>query len=359
MRSLIRPLLGGALLLASSLTARALSPSELWLRQEAQAKIAAGDYAGAEAALKRLIAVRSISSELKPDPPAEEPQATAKEQTFFERLSNAGFVLQRTAGNPGEADPAEFSFLRDFESGVTTYTADFFLSFSPNRVRNPETGRLVHPSYHPFGPKTDLKLEVSAEAKLSSEADATATDALRFRLTGTLDTSSIGGFFDSTYTTFSLKSESDQNFETSRLSAELWFTPTKSSFAIGRYQPQPADRYPILFRWRPYIGVDLGGTVSSGQVAPQSTDQRLMFRTTASLLFPSLAASLHFHEISLFADNYVYYLFDEDVTQDYLTAGANFMFNENVGFKLTLKLGRDAPQFAEEKTLGGALSVKF
>ena len=339
--------------------AQTSNADELSLRKQAEEKISLGDYEGAETILAQLksVGVARVKPPAKPSPsPVPE---KPKEITLFDRMKDAGFVLQRAAGNPGDADPAQFSFLRDFRSDITTYTADFFLSFSPNRIRDSETNRFVQPSYHPFGLATDLKVEASVEAKLTSDVSAVTNDALRFRLSGTFDTSSVGGLFDSTYTTFSFKSESDQKFDFTRLSAEIWFTPTKTDFALGRYQPQPASDYPIQFRWRPYLGVDLGGTVSSPRPVQEMSDQRLIFRTTGSILFPSLAKSLRFYEISLFADNYVYYLIEDGSGHDYVTAGASFLFNENIGFKLTLKLGQDAPQFKYEETLGGALSVKF
>jgi hypothetical protein len=349
-----------ASLLSTSFFCRAESSDslELSLRREAEAKISLGDYSGAEVLLARLKSIKTGPAEPAPalSPPLEPKTKTI---TFFDWMTNSGFVLQRAAGKPGEGDPAEFAFLRDFQSGVTTYTADFFLGYSPNRVRDSETNKLTQPSYHPFGLASDLTIDASVEAKLTSDQTAAASDAWRFRLGGTLDTSSLGGFFDSTYTTVALKSESNQHFDASRLSAEIWFTPTKSSLAIGRYQPQPAPDYPILFRWRPYLGVDLGGTVSSAKALQQMSDQRLMFRATGTVLFPFLAKSLRLHEISLFADNYVYYLVENETGHDYVTAGLNLMFNDNVGFKLTVKVGADAPQFKYEETLGGALSLKF
>jgi hypothetical protein len=84
-----------------------------------------------------------------------------------------------------------------------------------------------------------------------------------------------------------------------------------------------------------------------------------MFRTTATLLFPYLAKDLRLSQVSLFADNYLYYLCESGIAHDYLTIGSNFMFNKNVGFKLTFRVGDDAPQFTYEQTIAGALSMKF
>jgi hypothetical protein len=343
-----------------SLSARAEDPNtaELSLRRQLQERISLGDYAAAETLLHELEAMATVTA--KPagnTSPA--PALKIKETSFFDWMANAGFVLQRAAGNSADADPAEFSFLRNFQSESTTYVADFFLSFSPNRIMDSQTNNPIQSSYHPFGLASDLKTEASVEAKLTSESSSETNDAWRFRLSGTVDTSSIGGLVDSTYTTISFKSESDQHFDSSRLSAEIWFTPTKANLGIGRYQPQPATRYPILFRWRPYIGVDLGGTVAASRSAQNSSDQRVMFRTTATLLFPYLAKDLRLSQVSLFADNYLYYLCESGIAHDYLTIGSNFMFNKNVGFKLTFRVGDDAPQFTYEQTIAGALSMKF
>ena len=291
------------LAVVSILRAETASTNELALRREAEAKISQGDYAGAEAILAQLKSINAggirsthtkapdaeAAAKPAPSPKPEKP----KQISFFDWLNHAGFILQRAAGNPGEGDGAEFAFLRDFQTDITTYTANFFLSFSPNRIRDPETNKLVQPSYHPFGDASDLKIDTSVEAKLTSDATSKADDALRFRLSGTLDTSSIGGLLDSTYTTFSFKSESDQHFEATRLSAEIWFTPTKAAWAIGRYQPQPANQYPILFRWRPYLGADLGGEISSASSTREMSQQRLIFRATGEILFPFLSKSLH------------------------------------------------------------------
>ena len=343
-----------------SLSARAedLHATELSLRRQLQEKISLGDYVGAEALLQQLKRMATVTPRpaAKPSPG---PQLKPKETSFFDWMTSAGFVLQRAVGNSADADPAQFSFLRNFQSKSTTYAADFFLSFSPNRIMDSQTDNLIQSSYHPFGLENDLKVDASIEAKLTSDSSSETNDAWRFRLSGTLDTSSIGGLFDSTYTTISFKSESDQHFDSSRLSTEIWFTPTKPNLAIGRYQPQPATLYPVVFRWRPYIGVDLGGAITPSRSTQNLSNQRVMFRTTATLLFPYLAKDLRLSQLSLFADNYLYYLCESGIARDYLVAGSNLMFNKNVGFTLTFKLGDDAPQFTYEQTIAGALSVKF
>jgi hypothetical protein len=214
----------------------------------------------------------------------------------------------------------------------------------------------------------DLSFRTSVEGKLTSD-ESEAEDAWRFRASLIGDTSQIGPI-DSTYTSVSLKYESDQDFDTQKFIAEMVFTPTIRKLALGKAWP-PAEldpsgrvkRYPpFQFLWRPFLGLDVGHTLDKGQSAEtEETILRFLVRGRAQLLLNLVAQALGLQETSIFLDNTFYHLPLEgrDDTHNFLVAGIEFLVTENVGIGLTYKAGEEAPNFEQIKTFGGTIGIRF
>lgn len=282
-------------------------------------------------------------------------QSQESSKNLFERLHDAGFTLKRALSGPDKGEAAAFSFLSTLGDN-TVFTADFALSWHPTR------GSF---NVGPF----DLSFLTSVEGKLTSD-ESEAEDAWRFRASLIGDTSQIGAI-DSTKTSLSLKYESDQDFDTQKLMAEIVFTPTIRKLALGKaWPPAPTDpssghakQYPpFQFLWRPFLGLDVGHTFDKGQSAEtEETILRLQVRGRAQLLLNLVTQALGLHETSIFVDNTFYYLPLEgrNSTHNFLVAGIEFLVTENVSIGLTYKVGEEAPNFEQIKTFGGTIGIRF
>lgn len=268
----------------------------------------------------------------------------------FASLSKHGFRLQREPGPSSDAKPAEFSFTRTYgDGGGTAYGADFFLGWNPAAL------------------SPGMSLELSAQGKLHTGDEA--KDAWIFRISGENISQPLG--LDGLHTTFSLKEESDRNFDYNRVAGEISLTPTLKRAAIGQYRPI-ADRDPktgmvsedlsqrpaFQFRWRPYVGGDFGTWLGGVPTEENETSARAFARVTADIRLNWLAAVCNLEDAALFVDETACFT-DGVGNHSYLKTGLNLMFSENVGFGLTFKVGEDAPVFAKERLLTGALTVKF
>lgn len=285
--------------------------------------------------------------------------ATAQSQepskNFFIPLQAAGFTLQRALSGPDKGEAAAFSFLSTLGDN-TVFTADFALSWHP-----PRESFKVGPFYVSF--------LTSVEGKLTS-AESESENAWRFRASLIGDTHQIGPI-DSTYTSVSLKYESDQDFDTQKLMVEMVFTPTIRKLALGKaWPPAPTDpssghakQYPpFQFIWRPFLGLDVGHTFDKGQSAEtEETILRLQVRGRAQLLLNLVTQALGLHETSIFVDNTFYYLPLEgrNGTHNFLVAGIEFLVTKNVSIGLTYKVGEEAPNFEQIKTFGGTIGIRF
>lgn len=269
----------------------------------------------------------------------------------FDKLKAAGFSLRQDSGT-GNDKPARFAYSKNYQTGAPeTINADFYLKWAPKIWGLDDVN--PHKWYYQPG--------ASVEGKLSSASSAT-TDALRFRIENTMfsiyqDNSLVDGLI----ATLSLKEESDRDFHVSRVSGELWATVNKFSWLIGQYsgvsQPTPP---PLQVRWRPYLGLDAGGTVTGKPLSGDADSAvRLMARGAVDVRLNFLSDLLHLKEVTANFDDTVVELADRGKFENYFKTGLNFQFNDYVGLSIQLKYGNDAPMFVREKQLDAALTIKF
>lgn len=282
-------------------------------------------------------------------------QSQEPSKNLFKWLHDAGFTLQRALSGKFAGEAAAFSFLSTLGDN-TVFTADFALSWRP-----PMTTFKAGPF--------DLSFLTSVEGKLTS-AESKSENAWRFRASLIGDTSQIGPI-DSTFTSVSLKYESDQDFDTQKLMAEMVFTPTIRKLALGVPWPKApteqssghAKQYPpFQFLWRPFLGLDVGHTLVKGQSAEtEETILRLQVRGRAKLLLNLVTQALRLQETSIFLDNTFYYLPLEgrNDTHNFLVAGIEFLVAENVIIGFTYKVGEEAPNFEQIETFGGTIGIRF
>jgi hypothetical protein len=291
-------------------------------------------------------------------PAAASSERAPEEQTFISKAQEAGFHLQLS---DTDDNPAVFAFARDIEAGTkTVFTADFFLSWTTSDALAYRWGWRQD--------AWDMDASVSAQGKLTSAND-TETDAWRFRATlsgryarNALSTNpnAISAF---TWRA-SFKDEASRDFDYNRVGGELLIAPTVPALAMGVYQPglkPPAPPPSFQFRWRPYLGLDVGSITSGERNIAKGADDTLWLiaKVGAKLKMNAIARALNFTEVSLFAEDHYTYLAETGDPHNYLTAGLNLMMNEYFGFTFSYKVGEDSPKFKEEESYRGAFSVKF
>lgn len=262
--------------------------------------------------------------------------------SLFQQFSDRGFALQRTVEGPDAGKGAEFSFLRTLGKH-SVYTADFALIY---KHRLPQTSQ------------TSIGIQTSIEGKLTSD-ESESEDAWRFRAGAIVDhlrpaTRNL------IYLSLAGKLEGDQDFDVKKLSLEALFTPTLPDYLIGVSTPIDTAS-PFQFRWRPYLGIDAGGTIRRGpSKEAENTIFRLTPRVTARLKLNFLNEILNLNQVYLWMDDTFYYLPLESKTErNFFTSGLEFEVTDNLGFGITYKNGESAPKFNRIKTLGGNISIRF
>lgn len=293
----------------------------------------------------RVFAVYSPSSSSPPlkQIAANAPFSFTTVRSLFKQFSDKGFALQRTVEGPDAGKGAEFSFLRTLGKH-SVYTADFALIY---HYRPPQTSR------------TSVGFQTSVEGKLTSD-DSESEDAWRFRAGAIVDHQLKPSTLDFIYLSLGGKFEGDQDFNVKKLSFETLFTPTFPDLLIGVSTPLDTAS-PFQFRWRPFLGIDAGGTIKRGPSKETgNTVFRLTPRATAKLKLNFLNEILKLNEVYLWMDNTFYYLPLEPKTKrNFFTSGLQFEVTDNLGLGITYKSGESAPKFNRVKTLGGNISIRF
>ncbi|HYP53194.1 MAG TPA: hypothetical protein VEQ42_06615, partial [Pyrinomonadaceae bacterium] len=280
-----------------------------------------------------------------PDQPLAPPMRSpfSFQTTFapFAFLSKRGLHLQRAVTGPDKGEGAEFAFLRSFGEN-TVYTANFALIYKKDLSD--------HISFGSF--------QTSVEGRLTSD-ESQAEDAWRFR--ALLNLNPRVGSFKVLHFDLGGKLETDQDFETRKLSGEFTFTPTLRSLRIGIPTP-PEPSSPVQFRWRPYFGLDVGRTFRRGESnETEETIFRLRPRLRARTRLNFLRIPLNFNDVYVYVDDTFYYLPLEKTKKRYnfFESGLQFEVTGNFGFGLTFQNGESAPQFRRVRTLGGVLTIRF
>lgn len=256
----------------------------------------------------------------------------------FKRWGDSGFSLQRALTGPDEGEPAALSLLRT-AGADTVYSASFALIWED-----------------PAGGSEATRFGWSIEGSVTSD-ESKSENALRARASVS---SFIDGIADNLFTTISLKYETDQDFNTQKVSAELVLTPNWAHGFIGKASGDYDD--PWQFRWRPFGGIDAGHTFDDGDsMETDDTVLRLVGRVRAEIYLNFLRDPLRVQDAVLFVDNTYRFLplEDGDDSFNYFVAGLSFRFNEYVGLEITYKNGEDAPLFDDIETFGVSIGVRF
>lgn len=306
-------------------------------------------------------------------------------EVSFNSLRASGFRLQQGQGSSApDINPATFSFEKDIAArSSAAFGSQFFLGWSPNRqlVTNGFTGEEEHQGTIYLNENSVIFYEASVQGNLSTQTPDSA-DAWRFRIGGEIDHSNGGiasaarvlednpnesqavvdalaskQFYLGSFTSFAAKYETDLNFETARAGLEALWTPTTR--LPGNGQGVKLGKLGTL-NWRTYAGFDVGGSVGDGRSSAFVEDNVwLIGRGTAKLRLDCLDGLTVFESISLFADDTVRYLVDNEIAFNYLTSGINFQFNDYIGFQVDYRVGEDSPNFENVEVVTGSLSVKF
>lgn len=251
--------------------------------------------------------------------------------------------LRRDIEGPDAEEAASFSFLNTVGEG-TVFSADFALRADyGSRGFNPAKGTVL-----------------SVEGHLSS-ADSESQDVWRFR--GSLTRDGALGRRGSYFSLVSLKHESDRDFKTRKLTAEVLWTPTLYGSAVGQVYPtaNKAPNAALRYRVRPYLGFEVGKTLSAGG-SEENEDAvlRLLGRAKVNVFLERIARVLRIDSVLLSADNTFYYLpLEDDRTHNLFVAELEFRFNEIVSFGLAYQNGEAAPNFHDIETFGGTIGVRF
>jgi hypothetical protein len=265
-------------------------------------------------------------------------------ENLFQLASGGGFSLSRSPDEDKKG--ARFGFSHDYtKSSRTVLEADFYLKWATIPWHN-EKESLWN------------SLAVSAQGKLTS-ANNSASDAWRFRLEDSLWTynSAAERSIDGFVATLSAKSESDRAFNTNRLSAELWLTVNARNFLVGQYSGKNDDF--VQFRWRPYLGLDAGGTISDEAAKQASSPLWLMARGRADLRLNFLSKMCKVTDVVVYLDDKFVRVTEADKSHNYLDTGVDFELTDNVGLTLQYTVGEDSPKFLHQKVFNGGLTVKF
>jgi len=293
--------------------------------------------------------VKEAADELQQLQGVDKAAAKPAETNLFDMLKRSGFSLSRSPDE--EKKGALFAFTQDRRANTdAVFNADFYLKWQPK----PVLFQQIYDKYAVFD-----TLAISVQGVLTS-ADDKATDAWRFRLENTFFTRTAdnNAWFDGLVATLSAKDESDRDFRSDRIGAELWLTFNSRKAYIGQYSGDENSLF--QFRWRPYVGIDVGGTVSDEPLPGTPTSNTwLMARGRADLRFTFLLKALHFSDFTAYIDNKYVYLCEADKSRNYLDTGLDLEFNDNVGFTLQYTIGEDSPKFVREQMFKGGLTVKF
>jgi hypothetical protein len=201
---------------------------------------------------------------------------------------------------------------------------------------------------------------LNAEGKLSNQNFDSDT-AMRFRGGVDLQWFSPGQFISASRLIAVVKHEADQDYDTQKMMAEITARVTVPELAIGLAK----DIVPKQVRaiWTPSLITEYGKTIDQVASSAERDDTvlRLIGRVQARLSFPSFARdALNVNDVAFFADNKSYYLpLEDDDFHNYLQAGFEVKFTDNVSIALQYKIGEDAPNFLKTETYSLSLGVQF
>jgi hypothetical protein len=296
-------------------------------------------------------AADTLATLKKNKPPTTKPGEKKVEKTpdLFKAAQDMGLSLSRGPDNGDEKKGASFSFTKDQQAETAAvFNADFYLKWQKKMPFEWDSSKVV---------VFDAPA-VSIQGKLTSK-DNTATDAWRFRLENNLWTSNQGEnrWIDGLLATTALKDESDRDLQSNRMSGEFWVTPNKYTWYIGKYSGSPDDW--VQLRWRPNVGLDVGGTVTNTNDGIKESVLWLMAKGRIDVRLGFLTKLAQFKDVTLYLEDKYVYTEADQLSHNYLTSGMDFEFSDQIGFTINYTNGKDSPKFKQEEVIKGGLTVKF
>lgn len=282
----------------------------------------------------------------------------------FHPLTKRNFSLQRTVDSKDPTEGAQFSFLKSF-GGKAVYSADFAFfwdssskTFAKNRgffwFRPAVEGKLTSDKS-----KSEDAWRFSGSAVIDYNfIDLDGDEHNRIR-TGT-SVSAPRKFIDGLYFELGGSLESDQGFDTKKLTSRMYLSPSSRLLAIGWATGHPES--PVQFVWRPSFEFNAGHTFESGDSAETGTTiLRMVPKVRMTLYTRALSRLLKVANSDFFVDNTFYYLPNDQLKKkhNFFTSGFELLFMKNFGFGLTYKNGESAPRFKRVNSFGGILTVRF
>lgn len=282
----------------------------------------------------------------------------------FRPLIKRGFSLQRSLDSKDPTEGAQFSFLKTFDN-KTVFSTDFAFFWDS-------------PSFRFANDRGFVWFRPAVQGKLTSD-DSLAEDAWRFsgsavidynfikvvtdehnRFTSGTDLKADRKLIDSLYFELGANLESDQGFDTKKLSSRFYFSPSSRKLAIGTATGEIES--PFQFVWRPSVEFNAGHTFKVGDSAEiEKTVLRFVPKVRMTLYTRGLSRLLKIADSDFFLENTFYYLPKEKVKtrHNFFTSGFELFVVKNFGFGLTYKNGESAPKFKMVRSFGGTLTVRF
>jgi hypothetical protein len=328
-------------------------------KADLNAAVAAGNLDAASEALEALKKLKKGAQQAADTRKARNHNdETAPVERLFKTWEDYGFSLSQAPDADGPSKGAQFGFTKDRHAGTpTSYNAQFYLKWDMTKVffkglanNNPREG----------GGLWLNSLATSVQGKIDSN-DNTTSDAWRFRLEADVydefnpnDDALVNGI----QSTFSAKDESDRDLHINRVGVEWWLTPMAQRIYVGRYSGDKNSW--VRVRWRPYVGLDAGGTTTDAAHADKrDSNLWMMAKGKIELSFNKLQNALKLKGIILSTEDRLVYLTEQGITHNYLKTDLNVDFTDSIGFVLDYTVGEDSPKFQREDILTGALTVKF
>lgn len=281
-------------------------------------------------------------------PPAEAASTT--------RLHSSEWMLRSGSEEEQIGEPASFSYSNDTENGSgTEFAADFFLGWT---------------SVLENAGKFAAEPHFSLEGHLNS-ADDEAGDAWRLRAGADLYSywGDGTGFVQGSYLKLYLKDEANRDLDYQRLSAELLWSPTIPSLHIGNYRGgerialgaggHRENRPPVELRWRPYLGIDAGGTIAEDASVTEESSLRLVAKAVVEINLNFLSKLYDKANASIYLEDTFHYLTDGGDGHNFVKASFVTMLTEDVGINVAYKVGESSPDYKKLGLITAGVSIKF
>jgi hypothetical protein len=178
------------------------------------------------------------------------------EQGFIADMAKVVSLRRSFFGADADTEPAHFSWTQTRDD--SSYTIDGAVSLVS----------LAQWQSFRLGDDWNMKIEPEPtfEAHVSTEKDA-ASDSLTARLPFRFilaPSDPTGKFFKSHVFCLSAVYETDSDCDTRSIRLEPLYTPNIEVLAIGQRMKLFGDRSAVSFRWRPYVGAEMGRVLDPG-----------------------------------------------------------------------------------------------